>query len=307
MQYISQWFSDLLALLGTIKIGDIIDIIIVAILIYGTLKLVRDTRAEQLLKGIIIILVFYTFATVLSLTMVTSILKVFLEFSVILVFIIFQPEIRKALEQLGRSKFSKNYLKIFQGGLMSNAERDAKVKAISDAADSAMLFSHTKTGALFVFERETKLTDIATTGTILNCDTSTAIFGNIFFNKAPLHDGACIIRDGKIFAAGCILPLNSKEDGRRDIGTRHRAAIGVSEVSDAIVVVVSEETGTISIAYDGVIKRDYNVATAYEELKSKLINESLDEQDIAIISALKRLVPFGLNKKSKKEEDKNEN
>ena len=271
MQSVTQWFNNFMSLLTTIKIGDIIDITIVAVLIYGTLKLVRDTRAEQLLKGIILILVFYSISKFLNLTMVTTILKVFLEFSVILVFIIFQPEIRKALEQLGRSKFSKNYLKIFQGGLMSNAERDAKVKAISDAADSCVLFSHTKTGALIVFEKETKLTDIASTGTILNCDTSPSIFGNIFFNKAPLHDGACIIREGKILAAGCILPLNSKEDGRRDIGTRHRAAIGVSEVSDAIVVIVSEETGQISIAKNGSLTRNFDRDGLVEALEEYLL------------------------------------
>ena len=286
MQSISQWFNNFLSLLSTIKIADILDITIVAVLIYGTLKLVRDTRAEQLLKGIILILVFYSIATVINLSMVTTILKVFLEFSVILVFIIFQPEIRKALEQLGRSKFSKNYLKIFQGGLMSNADRDAKVKAISDAADSAVLFSHTKTGALIVFEKETKLTDIASTGTILNCDTSPSIFGNIFFNKAPLHDGACIIRDGKILAAGCILPLNSKEDGRRDIGTRHRAAIGVSEVSDAIVVVVSEETGQISIANNGILKRDFDREQLVETLEEYLL--PLDNEKTDITSRIKK-------------------
>lgn len=279
MQYISQWFSDFMSLLSTIKIGDILDITIVAVLIYGTLKLVRDTRAEQLLKGIILILVFYSIAALLNLTMVTTILKVFVEFSVILVFIIFQPEIRKALEQLGRSKFSKNYLKIFQGGLMSNSERDAKVKAISDVADAAVLFSHTKTGALVVFEKETKLTDIASSGTILNCDTSAAIFGNIFFNKAPLHDGACIVRDGKIFAAGCILPLNSKEDGRRDIGTRHRAAIGVSEVSDAMVLVVSEETGQISIARNGILSRDFTREQLIETLEEYLLPVEQDKNE----------------------------
>jgi len=281
MQSISNWLSNFWTLLGTIRIADLLDITIIAVLIYGTLKLVRDTRAEQLLKGIILVLIFYSLATMFNLTMVTTILKIFLEFSVILVFIIFQPEIRKALEQLGRSKFSKNYLKIFQGGLMSNADRDAKVKAISDAADSAVLFSHTRTGALFVFEKETKLTDIASTGTILNCDTSTTIFGNIFFNKAPLHDGACIIRDGKIFAAGCILPLNSKEVGRRDIGTRHRAAIGVSEVSDAIVVVISEETGQISVALNGVLTRDFDREHLVEVLEEYLLPLNNEKNDVS--------------------------
>lgn len=271
MQAITEWFRNIISLLSTFKIADLVDIIIIAILIYGILKLVRDTRAEQLLKGIFLVLLFYGLASIFSLTMVTSILKVFLDFSVIIIFIIFQPEIRKALEQLGRSKFTKSYLKIFQGGLMSNEERDDEIKAISDVADSAVVFSHTRTGALFVFERETKLTDIAATGTILNCDTSSAVFGNLFFNKAPLHDGACIIRGGKIFAAGCILPLNSKEDGRRDIGTRHRAAIGMSEVSDAIVVVVSEETGNISVAVNGVLTRDYDRDTLVNTLEEHLL------------------------------------
>ncbi|MBQ2944652.1 MAG: diadenylate cyclase CdaA [Ruminococcus sp.] len=271
MQAITEWFRNIISLLSTFKIADLVDIIIIAILIYGILKLVRDTRAEQLLKGIFLVLLFYGLASIFSLTMVTSILKVFLDFSVIIIFIIFQPEIRKALEQLGRSKFTKSYLKIFQGGLMSNEERDDEIKAISDVADSAVVFSYTRTGALFVFERETKLTDIAATGTILNCDTSSAVFGNLFFNKAPLHDGACIIRGGKIFAAGCILPLNSKEDGRRDIGTRHRAAIGMSEVSDAIVVVVSEETGNISVAVNGVLTRDYDRDTLVNTLEEHLL------------------------------------
>ncbi len=283
MQVITEWFSNIISLFSTFKLADLIDIIIIAILIYGILKLVRDTRAEQLLKGIFLVLLFYALASIFNLTMVTSILKVFLDFSVIIIFIIFQPEIRKALEQLGRSKLSKSYLKIFQGGLMSNANRDNEIKAISDVADSAVLFSHTRTGALFVFERETKLTDIASTGTILNCDTSTAVFGNLFFNKAPLHDGACILRGGKIFAAGCILPLNSKEVGRRDIGTRHRAAIGMSEVSDAIVVVVSEETGQISVAVNGVLTRDYDRDTLVNALEEYLLPEEGDKTEIPTI------------------------
>lgn len=283
MQAITEWFRNIISLFSTFKIADLVDIIIIAILIYGILKLVRDTRAEQLLKGIFLVLLFYGLASIFSLTMVTSILKVFLDFSVIIIFIIFQPEIRKALEQLGRSKFTKSYLKIFQGGLMSNEERDDEIKAISDVADCAVVFSHTRTGALFVFERETKLTDIAKTGTILNCDTSTSVFGNLFFNKAPLHDGACIIRGGKILAAGCILPLNSKEDGRRDVGTRHRAAIGMSEVSDAIVVVVSEESGKISVAVNGVLTRDFDRETLVTTLEEYLLPVEATKAEVSAI------------------------
>lgn len=267
-----EWFNSIISLFSTFRVTDLIDIIIIAVFIYGIFKLVRETRAEQLLKGIFFVLIFYGAAVLLGLTMVTSILKVVLEFSVVIVVIIFQPEIRKALEQLGRSKFTSNYFfRLFQGGLITNEDKNRVTKAITDVADSAILFSHTRTGALIVFERETKLTDIASTGTVLNCDTSTAIFGNLFFNKAPLHDGACIIREGKIFAGGCILPLNSKEVTNRDIGTRHRAAIGMSEVSDAVVVVVSEETGQISMAVNGVLTRDYDRDALILRLEEMLI------------------------------------
>lgn len=267
-----EWFNSIISLFSTFRVTDLIDIIIIAVFIYGIFKLVRETRAEQLLKGIFFVLIFYGVAVLLGLTMVTSILKVILEFSVVILVIIFQPEIRKALEQLGRSKFtSKYFFRLFQGGLITNEDKNRVTKAITDVADSAILFSHTRTGALIVFERETKLTDIASTGTVLNCDTSTAIFGNLFFNKAPLHDGACIIREGKIFAGGCILPLNSKEVTNRDIGTRHRAAIGMSEVSDAVVVVVSEETGQISMAVNGVLTRDYDRDNLILRLEEMLI------------------------------------
>lgn len=274
MAVIKEWMNSFLTLLGTFAWQDAIDILIITVLIYSILKLIHDTRAEQLLKGIVLILVFYALAVILRLTMVRSILKVFLEFSVILIFVIFQPELRKALEQLGSSKIRKGYLKkIFQSGFVSDEYRQRLEKAISDVADAAVVFSHTKTGALVVFERDIKLTDIATTGTILNCETSTAIFGNLFFNKAPLHDGACILRDGRIFAAGCILPLNSKEIGNKEVGTRHRAAIGMSEVSDAVVLIVSEETGQISTAINGVLVRDYDRESLVRVLQEKLIPE----------------------------------
>lgn len=288
MQAITEWFNNFISLLSTFRLTDLIDIIIVAALIYGVLRLVRDTRAEQLLKGIVLILLFYALASIFDLMMVTSILKAFLDFSVIIIFIIFQPEIRKALEQLGRSKFSKGYLsRLFQGGLISNAERDGVYKAISDVSDTAVLFSHTRTGALIVFEKETKLTDIASTGTIINADTSTALFGNIFFNKAPLHDGACIVREGKVFAAGCILPLNSKEVHRRDIGTRHRAAIGMSEVSDALVVVVSEETGNISVAINGVLTSNFDRDTLVTTLEDYLIPKDPESEKPSIFKKRK--------------------
>ncbi len=277
MQIIAEWFNNFIALMSTFRFNDFIDILLISVLIYSILKLIRDTRAEQLLKGLLFIFVIYVFAMIFDLMMVTTIIKVVFESSVILIVIVFQPEIRKALEQLGRSKFAKTYKMIFQGGLLSDAEKENINKSIVDVADSATLFSHTKTGALFVFERETHLTDIASTGTPLDCLTSTAIFGNLFFNKAPLHDGACIIRQGKIYAAGCILPLNSNEIRYTGVGTRHRAALGVSEVSDAVVVVVSEETGIISIAVDGTLRRDFERDKLISTLQELLIPEEPDK------------------------------
>lgn len=288
MQIVAEWFNDFIALMSTFRFNDFIDILFISLLIYSLLKLIRDTRAEQLLKGLLFIFVIYVFAIVLDLMMVTTIIKVVFESSVILIVIVFQPEIRKALEQLGRSKFTKTYKMIFQGGLLSDAEKEDINKSIVDVADAATLFSHTKTGALFVFERETHLTDIAATGTELNAKTSPAIFGNIFFNKAPLHDGACIIRQGRIYAAGCILPLNSNEIRYTGVGTRHRAALGVSEVSDAVVVVVSEETGVISIAVDGVLKRDFERDKLISTLQELIIPEEPDKPSDKLKRVAKR-------------------
>lgn len=288
MQIIAEWFNNFIALMSTFRFNDLIDILLISLLIYSVLKLIRDTRAEQLLKGILFIFVIYVFAIILDLMMVTTIIKVVFESAVVLIVIVFQPEIRKALEQLGRSKFAKTYRMIFQGGLISDAEREDVYKSIVDVADSATLFSHTKTGALFVFERETHLTDIAATGTELNALTSTAVFGNLFFNKAPLHDGACIIRQGRIYAAGCILPLNSNEIRYSGIGTRHRAALGVSEVSDAVVVIVSEETGIISVAVDGVLKRDFDRDMLINTLSKLLIPDEPDKPADRIKRAAKR-------------------
>ena len=192
-----------------------------------------------------------------GLVMMSSLLRMFFEAAVILIAIIFQPEIRKALEQMGRNNTYKKYLKFFTKHGKSDEWKKAVRKSIIDAADTAVLFSRSHTGALLVFERETMLSDIAATGTIVDAETSVALFGNIFFNKAPLHDGASIIRDGKLFSAGCILPLTDNKNVDINLGTRHRAALGISEQSDAVVLVVSEETGVISLAINGILLRDF--------------------------------------------------
>ena len=160
-----------------------------------------------------------------------------------------------------------------------DARYTALKKSIEDAADTSVLFSRSKTGALMVFERETMLSDIAATGTIIDAQTSVALFGNIFFNKAPLHDGASIIRDGKLHAAGCILPLTDDKTVDINLGTRHRAALGISEQSDSVVLVVSEETGVISLAVNGVPTRDYTRETLVRKLNELLLDETPEDEN----------------------------
>ncbi len=224
------------------------------------------------------LLFLYVISSLLGFVMLSSLLRTFFEASVIIVTIIFQPEIRKALEQMGRNNTWSKYIKIFSRYGKSDEWKKAVKKSIVDAADTAALFSHSKTGALMVFERETMLSDIAATGTVLEAETSVALLGNIFFNKAPLHDGASIIRDGKLFAAGCILPLTDNKNVDINLGTRHRAALGISEQSDAVVLVVSEETGVISLAIDGILLRDFTRDSLVAKLEELLLDESGDNE-----------------------------
>ena len=275
-----EFFESAWSIIKTIQFRDIIDILAIALIIFGLFRLLRDTRAIQLLKGIALLLLVYFIASLLGLVMLSSLLRAFFEAAVVVIVVIFQPEIRKALEQMGRNKtWTRKLVSMFKNLGKSDEWQDAVRKSIVDAADTAVLFSRSKTGALMVFERETMLSDIAVTGTIINADTSVALFGNIFFNKAPLHDGASIIRDGKLYAAGCILPLTDDKTVDINLGTRHRAALGISEQSDSVVLVVSEETGVISLACNGVLTRDYNRETLIRKLNELLLDEYEDEND----------------------------
>lgn len=273
MNFLLQLMNDILAVFRTIQFKDFVDIIAITFIIFSLFKLVRETRAEQLLKGVVVLLAVYLISTVFGLTMMSSLMRLLFEFSVLIIAIIFQPEIRKALERIGRTNLGKRYLMFFK-----NSKSDEEVVAIRRSivcvSDAATIFSSSKTGALIVFERNVKLSDIADTGTILNSDPSVALFGNIFFNKAPLHDGATIIRDGKIYASGCILPLTNNKGVDINLGTRHRAALGLSEVSDAAVLVVSEETGNISLAVNGILYRDFTRETLISKLEELLIDDN---------------------------------
>ena len=270
---ISSLFKSFISLMNTFGIADLLDVSVVAFIIYSLIKIVRETRAEQLVKGIFILVIGYFLSYQFNLKMLSTILNSIFQFGVIVLIFVFQPELRRALEQIGRSKLGDYWS--FPTG---NNEEYIKLQknAIKVVANAAEEFKQSKTGALMVFERKTKLGDIISTGTIVDAKPSVAILGNIFYNKAPLHDGAMILRDGSIYAAGCILPLTRNENVSIDLGTRHRAALGMSENSDAVIVVVSEETGSISIAMNGILKRNYNRETLERELIDLILPESTE-------------------------------
>ena len=271
-------FNGLWSIIKTIQFRDIVDILAIALIMYGLFRLIRETRAAQLLKGIMLLLAIYILSSIFHLMMLSTLLRAFFGASVVIITVIFQPEIRKALEQVGKNKNWRKYLKVFSKESKSDEWEKSVRKSIVDAADTAMLFSRSRTGALMVFEREIMLSDFASTGTIVDAETSVALFGNIFFNKAPLHDGASIIRDGKLYAAGCILPLTGNKEVDINLGTRHRAALGISEQSDAVVLIVSEETGVISLAVNGELTRDYNRESLVKRLSVLLLNDAEDDE-----------------------------
>lgn len=283
-----NWF---MALMLTFKATDVLDIMVVSFIIYNLIKIMRETRAEQLVKGILVLLVAFFLSGIFNLKMLNSLFTSFFQFSVLAVLIVFQPELRSALEHIGRSKIAK-YWNNLSGGRDNDEEKIKQAKlCIKCVVEAANSFQKSKTGALMVFERQTKLGDIIDTGTIINAEPSVPMIGNIFFNKAPLHDGAMVIRDGMLYAAGCILPLTKNNSSVSiDLGTRHRAALGISENSDAVIVVVSEETGTISIALNGIITRDYTRETLSSALEELLIPHVPEKSEHTSVRAGQRKV-----------------
>ena len=267
---IASWWEWMVSIAMNFQFKDAVDIIIVAFLIYGVVKLVRETRAGQLVKGLFLLVILFIISSYFNLVMVSRVLAYFFQFAFVAILIVFQPEIRKALEQVGRNNVGQSIAAVVTGRDRSYDRAQIR-KAINAVVDGVGILQQLKMGALIVFERKTKLGDIIETGTQINCEPSGQIVGNIFFNKAPLHDGAMIIRDGMIHAAGCILPLTKNTSVSAEFGTRHRAALGVSEESDAVVVVVSEETGQISVAVNGVLARRFTRDTLRDVLEGYLI------------------------------------
>lgn len=255
------------SLMSTIEPKDIIDLAVLTYLVYLLLKLIRETRAGQLMKGIALLIIAYAVSSFLELTVMEYLLQQALDIGLLAMLILFQPELRRALEQFGQNKLG---IKLIGIGTPSNDIKQRWSEAIEVICDSCVELSASCTGALIVIERQTKLGEQIESGTVMNALPSRQIFGNIFYPKTPLHDGAVIMRNGIILAAACFLP-KAQNDRLIDksLGSRHRAAIGMSENSDALVIVVSEETGQISVALNGILTRDYT----REKLKSTLEKE----------------------------------
>lgn len=257
----SEVFSNhILAPLQNFDWRDAIDIVLLAVILYCVLRFVRDRRAWTLLVGFAALGGFYFLTWVLELRAVYTVLHAFFSMYIVFIIVIFQRELRDALEKIGGTILQ---LRRIGAPTQSMADVAATIGVLSDAACD---LSREKRGALIVIERNTKLGDYIKTGIELDAQMSCELFGNLFFNRSPLHDGAVIVRRGKIAAAGCILPSSKSSAIPKDLGTRHRAAVGISEQSDAVVIVVSEETGTISIANNGVLKRNYNSGTLKDDL-----------------------------------------
>lgn len=267
----------LLSMISTLEFVDVIDVVILAYLIYMLLKFIRETRAGQLVKGIIFLVCGYFISDFLELKTITYILSETLDVGIIIIIILFQPELRRVLEKAGRTKIGTRF---FSFGQNSDELTRKWENAIDIICDSCVELSSTQTGALIVIERQVRLGEQIETGTLLEANPSKELFGNIFYPKTPLHDGAVIIRDGMVLAAACYLPKPQKDELiNKKLGSRHRAAIGMSENSDAIVIAVSEETGQISVAMNGVITRDYTS----EKLKNLLRNEIIVQKNDTLI------------------------
>jgi len=249
--------------IATGGITDILDILVVAYLLYHAIRLVRETRAMQLVKGIAVVLILYLVAVYLEMLTLTVIIRNIVQWGILAVAILFQPELRRALEQVGRSKF-------YSLGRLGGRETQDMIKVVGQSAD---ILSRSKTGALIAIEREIKLGDFIPSGTVIDSELSMPLICNIFYPNTPLHDGAMILRDGRAYAAGCFLPLSVSDEIGRELGTRHRAAIGLSEVSDAIVIVVSEESGKISVAMNGNLEQGCS-----RQRLTALLEENLVEQ-----------------------------
>ena len=301
MAQLAAFWAKLTMLVSTMRFSDIVDILIVAYLIYNIIMLIRKTNSFRLARGILLILIALWLSGVLKLTMFNRLLQKTVELGLIALVIIFQPELRRLLERMGSKTFPSFGSKPLETLGMDNV--------ISQTIAACTQLSSTKTGALIVFERGVTRDEQMRSGTTVNSDVTAELLKNIFYPKAPLHDGAVVIRDGRIAAAGCVLPLTSNTNLSPDLGTRHRAGIGMSEHSDAVVVIVSEETGGISIAVDGMLKRRLSAETFEAILRSELLPEEEQQRrrwDV-FVDFVKKLNPLRRENRYDKKDDNQQN
>ena len=270
MGQLADIISNAINYMKTAQVSDIIDIILVAVLIYVAIGLIRRTNTTRLARGIVFIILALWLSDLLKFRMINSLLKTTVELGFIALVIIFQPELRRLLERMGSGRFV-----YFFGGSPASLTLDTVVTQTVLACAS---MSDSRTGALIVFERAISLNEQMSTGTIVNADVTSELLRNIFFVKAPLHDGAAIIREDRLAAAGCMLPLSQNASLSSDLGMRHRAGIGMSEHSVAVVVIVSEETGSISVAMDGMLKRHLTPEMLEKILRTELLPDTEGEQ-----------------------------
>ena len=281
-EFFRNVFSD-------IGINDIVDILIVAFIVYKIIGFIQETRAAQLVKGLLLLVLATFLSDKLNLYTLNWMLSGVLTLGVLALVVVFQPELRRALEYFGRRKFTSSF-----GKVDKNKAKNVSTE-ITRAIDS---FSNNKTGVLIVIEKQTALSDIAESGTVLDAAISAELLGNIFYEGSSLHDGAVIIRGTRIFAAGCVLPLTANKMISKELGTRHRAGIGITENSDSVAIIVSEETGIISIAKDGKLVRFLDVKTVEKTLLGIYFTNGEAQDKLAGIS--------GFFKKKRREGDDND-
>ncbi len=272
MKVLSDAIATIFTQLSHIGVFDVLDIIIVSVIFYYIYRFVRDRRAGKLAIGILFVILVMVISNLFGMQVLSFLIDNIVQAGIIGVIILFQSELRSFLEKMGGQSFFVKSLKKENTYTRTSDCIDAVVSAVSD-------LSAEKTGALIIFERTTKLGDVIKTGTVIDAFPGASMIKNIFFNKAPLHDGALIIRNNRLYSAGCFLPLSMNSEIIKDLGTRHRAGIGMSENSDAVVIIVSEETGTISIALDGHLTRNFDSTSLKNELVELLLNDENNQKN----------------------------
>lgn len=273
MGAIADWVSRMVSFIPVIRLNNVLEILIISVLIYYILIWIRDTRAWTLLKGILVICAFMLFAYVFQMDTILWLFQNLISVAIISIFVLFQPELRRALEQLGRKNILSSFFNLSGSGAADEQTVKTVEKTKSEIIKACMEMSKVRTGALIVIEQDVQLSEYERTGIFLDSLVSSQLLINIFEHNTPLHDGAVFIRNNRIVAATCYLPLSDNMLLSKELGTRHRAGVGISEVSDSITLIVSEETGMISVAHDGMLFRGLSQEELREQLSTLMKNQ----------------------------------